>query len=426
MKFILIIGFLNLVTYASSGQTTLFQQDFSTGSALSDYISASSPGATKFNGITGPSASIVNGALQFDRPNNGTTGHFAHTTDFSPTPGSLYIQLDFEVVSATATAGNSALLFYVGNGFSNGPGNPSNADIYARFGINFTGNGHEFSVRHIPVGGTGSFNSATFTGRQTLTFVLNNTGYTVTYLQPGGGVQTLSNDTYDLWIGSSEVVNGQPVITPTQTMTDFKLRIDDDVYAAVFQFDNFLIRDINGALPVAAFDVKAISASTHVNLNWQSTNQPAALFTIERSVDAQEFIAIGSVQVVATSDGQRIYTFKDEFPAEGTNYYRLRQTNTDASLMFSKIVTADVNTSVPGFVVLETPSPGTSIRLRARNLSGATYLLTTLAGRTLPCQQQETPEGEITLLPQHPLPSGVYLLTTSTEAMRLTRRVVVH
>ncbi|WP_375444309.1 T9SS type A sorting domain-containing protein [uncultured Fibrella sp.] len=424
MKIILITSLVSLVTCAGFGQTTLFQQDFSAGGVLSDYVNSSNPGSTKFKGISGPSASILNGALQFDRPNNGSTGHFAHNTDFNPTPGSLYIQFDFEVVSATTIAGNSVLLFYVGNSFSNGPGNPSNADIYARFGINFTGNGHEFSVRSIPSGGGGA-NSVAFTGKQTLTFVLNNADYTVTYLQPGGGLKTLPNDTYDLWVGTTRVFTDLPVLTPTQTMTDFKLRIDDDVYAAIFQFDNFLIRDINGALPVATTLLKAQATGTQVNLNWQSVNQLATLFTVERSTNAQEFTAIGIIQATDDPAKQRTYDFIDAQPAEGINYYRLRQTNTDGSVVLSKIATADVPTSVPGFTILDNPGAGTFIRLLARNLTGATYLISTLAGHPVSCQQRETPEGEITLLLQHPLPSGVYLLTASTGTARLTKRVLV-
>ena len=279
-------------------------------------------------------------------------------------------------------------------------------------------------MRSIPSGGGGT-NSTSFTGKQTLTFVLNNADYTVTYLQPGGGLKTLPNDTYDLWVGTTRVFTELPVLTPTQTMTDFKLRIDDDVYAAIFQFDNFLIRDINGALPVAAFDVNAVATGKHVDLSWQSASQGATLFTIERSTDARLFTPIGSILATDNPAKQRTYDFADTDPATGTNYYRLRQTNTDGSVVFSKIATADVSTNVPGFTILDNPSSGTSIRLRARNLTGATYLITSLTGQTLPCQQRETPEGEVTLLPQHTLPSGVYILTASTGVTRLTQRVLV-
>lgn len=335
--------------------------------------------------------------------------------------------MDFEVVSATTVAYNNALLFYIGSNFTSTVTNPNNTDTYARFGINFTGNGYEFSVWHSPVGGTGSFASSVFTGKKRLTFVLNNTGAPIFYLQPGGGYQQLSNDTYDLWVDQAEVFNGLSIINPDQDMTNFKLRLSNNAYAAVFQFDNILIRDISGALPVATFDIKAFSAGSHVDLSWQSVQQTASLFTIERSADSQEFVPIGSVQITPELTSQRTYRFTDRSPLNGTNYYRLRQTNTDGSVMISKIVTANWTDNVPSFTILGNPGTGTSIMLRPQNLPDATYLITNLSGQPIYCQQHETPEGEVTLLPQRPLPSGVYLITAATGTnRRLTRRLLVH
>jgi len=425
MKNALLTCIAVLAACSTNAQTTLFQQNFDSGSPVSQYISSGSPNSNQFNGITGPSVAIVNGALQFDRPNNGSTGHFARNTDFSPTPSSLYIQMDFEVVSATTTAGNSALLFYVGNGFSNGP-SITVSEVYARFGINFTGNGYEFSVRHVESISANSINSPVFAGRQTLTFVLNNTGYTVTYLQPGGGVQTLASDKYDMWVGSTQVFNEFPVQNPSQTMTEFKLRIDDDVYAAVFQFDNFLIRDINNALAVSVADFKAAPAGSRVELSWQVYKSAEASFVIERSFDALSFAPIGNVPATSFSDGQRTYVFSDSAPGIGSNYYRLRQTADDGSPVFSKIVAAIVHADVPELTILDNPTSGLAIYLKADNLPDATYRLSTLTGQHISCEQRKTPDGQVTLLLQHPLPSGVYLLTAITATTRITRRLLMH
>ncbi|HEX9955989.1 MAG TPA: hypothetical protein VGA96_01995 [Fibrella sp.] len=424
MKFTLIVSLFVLLASRNYAQTTLFQQDFSSSTSIASYIS-STPGTDKFNGLSGPSATIVNGTLQFNRTTNGTTGGFAHSTDLSPASNSLYIQLDFEVVSTTAVAGSSALVFYVGSGFTSSPTSPDVADQYARFGIGFTNTGGQFTVRYIGPGGAGSVSSSPFTGKQTLTFVLNNTGSIVTYLQPGGGTQTLANDTYDLWVGTTEVFNGRAVLTPTQSTTDFKLRIDDDVYAAAFQFDNIIIRDINGALPVSVANIKAVATSSQVNLSWQFLQQSAALFTVERSPDAREFIAIGSLKADGNLNEQRTYNFTDYLPGTGTNYYRLRQADADGSESFSKIVAAEVLTNVPDFTILDISGAGTSISVYPKNIPGATYLLTTLTGQLVTCQQRKTPDGEVTLLPQRPLPSGVYLLTAYTETTKVTRRLQV-
>ncbi|MBO0952257.1 T9SS type A sorting domain-containing protein [Fibrella forsythiae] len=425
MRIVLIICFASLVTGVCSAQTTLFQQDFSAGGVPANYVNVSNPGMGQFNATSG--GTITNNTLQFDRSSGTGSGHFSRSTDLSPSANSMYIQMDFEVVSSTAAAGNNVVDFYVGSGFDNTVQNPTNADVYARFGFNFTNTGYEFSVRHVPAGGAGAIDSPVFTGKKTLTFVLNNTGRTITYLQPGGGTQPLANDTYDLWVGTTEVFDGLPVLTPTQATTDFKLRLTSNVYSAVFQFDNILIRNINGSLPVSTLDLKTTINKHAVDLSWQSVQQPqiATLFTIERSADAQEFVPIGSVQMAEDATRQHTYQFADRSPRNGTNYYRLRQTDADGAVTISKIVTATWTDSVPAFTITNNPNPGTSITVRSENLPDATYLITTLTGQPIYCQQHETPEGEVTLVPQRHLPSGVYLITASIGANRLTQRLLV-
>ncbi|CCH00502.1 hypothetical protein FAES_2493 [Fibrella aestuarina BUZ 2] len=426
MKLLLFCAFVASLANETFGQSVLFQQDFNAGGTPTNYVS-STPNANQFNGINGPNGavSIVNGALQFDRLVNGTTGHFSRTTDFSPTPTSLYIQFDFEVVSTTTVAGNSALVFYVGTAFSNGVGNPSNAETYARFGISFTGAGQAFAVRNIPSGGGGT-NSATFTGKQQLTFVLNNTGYTVTYLQPGGGTKQLLNDQYDLWVGGTRVFSDQPVLTPTQTMTDFKLRIDDDIYAAIFQFDNFLIRDISGALPLTLTQFRGEAHHDQILLTWQTPN-PLGLdaLTVERRTESGAFVELGTLPVTDVPSEQRTYSFIDAHPLPGLNYYRLRQTGPGNAAMWSRPIEVRYEPNQPTLTLLTNPVTDGLIQVRTQGLDNPTYLLTNLSGQFIPCQQQQTPDGETTLLPQHPLPSGVYLLTVSNATHRLTRRLVI-
>ncbi|ARK09384.1 T9SS type A sorting domain-containing protein [Fibrella sp. ES10-3-2-2] len=423
MKIAFFFCYFLLGSWATHAQAVLFLQNFSAGNSISNYVS-SNPGIGEFNAISG--ATITNSTIQFDRSAGTGSGHFSRSTDLGSSINSLYVQMDFEVVSATTAAGSNVVDFYVGSAFDNTVQNPANADVYARFGFNFTNNGHQFSVRHIPAGGTGAFDSPVFTGKQTLTFVLNNSGRTVTYLQPGGGTQTLTNDTYDLWVGTTEVFNSLPVLTPTQTIANFKLRLTSNVYAAVFQFDNLLIRDINNALAVSSVaDFKAAPAGSRVDLSWQVYKSVETSFVIERSFDALSFTPIGNVPAASFADGQRTYIFSDSAPGVGSNYYRLRQTAADGSPVFSKIVAAIVRSDAPKLAILDNPTSGLAIHLKTDNLPDATYQLSALTGQNISCEQRKTPDGQVTLLLQHPLPSGVYLLTATSGTARVTQRLLM-
>jgi hypothetical protein len=414
-----------LATSDLFAQTTLFQQNFDGGGIPANYVS-SNPNVNQFNGISG--ATITNGTLQFDRSSGTGTGHFSRTTDLSPSVRSMYIQMDFEVVSTTATAGNNVLNFYVGSNFTSDVQNPDNGETYARFGFSFTNNGHEFMVRSVPAGGTGAANSVPYTGRRTLTFVLNNTDYLVTYLQPGGGLKTLPNDTYDLWVGADRVFTELPVLTPGQTLSDFKFRLTNNVYAAAFQIDNILIRDISGALPIELTHFEAKSNGPHVELNWTTTKLlTAAQFTVERHTGSGEFVDIGESTpgTLPTTTSQRTYTFTDEQPAPGLNHYRLRQVSTGGLASWSKVIQVRYQPGQPALLLLENPALPEGIRVRTYALDTPTYRLCTAAGQPLFCQLRETPDGTATLLPQQPLPAGVYLLTVNSENTRITKRVLV-
>jgi hypothetical protein len=403
-------------------QTTYFQQDFSSSNTVSSYIS-SSPGIGRFNGINGPdgNVSIVNGTLQFDRLVDGKTGHMSRNAVFSPATTSLYVQFDFEVVSATTRAGSSALIFAVGNSFTNGVGLTA-SEIYGRFAIGFNGTGYAFTVRNVLSNGSGT-NSIPFTGKQTITFVLNNTGYVVTYLQPGGGLKTLPDDTYDLWVGTNRAITEHPVLNPTQAITDFKLRIDDDVYAASFQFDNFLIRDISGVLPVELTRFEATPNGPHVELNWTTDNLLTdSQFTVQRHTGSGEFLELGTLP---TQPNQRTYTYTDEQPTPGLNYYRLRQTSAEGRTNYSKLIQVRYEPNQPALLLLENPTNAAAIQVRTYALDAPVFQLTNLVGQLIPYRQHETPEGMVTLLPQQPLPSGVYLLTASSGTTRITKRVLV-
>ena len=60
-------------------------------------------------------------------------------------------------------------------------------------------------------------------------------------------------------------------------------------------------------------------------------------FTIERSGDGRNFDAIGEIQGAGNSSKEISYTFTDEKPMPGINYYRIKQTDYDGQFSYSEI-----------------------------------------------------------------------------------------
>jgi len=243
------IGLMALAAFCvlmstSAAQAQLFSQDFSSSTVVSDYVSAT-PTNGQFNAIgssgTGTVVSINGGTLQFART-GANAGSFSRTTDFSPTPSAIIYQIDI-TVSGNTTATTSAAIFQVGSGFGTANSTESNANTYARFGINLSATSGCFSIRDI----TNSTTSAEFCNTQTITWVLNNTGASLSYNAPNGTVQTVANDTADLYVGTTLVLNDVAVQTVDQVITDLKF-----VFSAgtgTIQLDNI---QINSLAPTAA------------------------------------------------------------------------------------------------------------------------------------------------------------------------------
>jgi hypothetical protein len=99
-----------------------------------------------------------------------------------------------------------------------------------------------------------------------------------------------------------------------------------------FSFSSCLV------LPVSLlrFDVQLKAGS--VVLNWATASEEnTKSFIIERSTDMISWTAIGSVSAAGTSNTNKYYSFIDNKPSTGINYYRLKQVDLDGRISFSEI-----------------------------------------------------------------------------------------
>jgi hypothetical protein len=92
-------------------------------------------------------------------------------------------------------------------------------------------------------------------------------------------------------------------------------------------------------IPVELVDFKAKAVNNTTVLNWNTASERDNQgFTIERSTDATNYSAIGTVKGNGTTSAVHNYTFTDNAPASGSNYYRLRQTDMNGKETVSSVV----------------------------------------------------------------------------------------
>jgi len=92
----------------------------------------------------------------------------------------------------------------------------------------------------------------------------------------------------------------------------------------------FIAVQPSGPLPVQLTNFECNSASNGIQLNWSTaTETNSRNFTVERSVDGIQFDAIAELPAAGNSESAHTYTYVDDNPLPGTNYYRLTETDLD-------------------------------------------------------------------------------------------------
>ena len=149
-------------------------------------------------------------------------------------------------------------------------------------------------------------------------------------------------------------------------------------------------------LPVnlVSFEGNIVNNATH--LKWVTSNETLnKSFTIERSNDGKNYQSIGSVNGKGTTTNLSNYTYTDQAPTEGTNYYRLKQYDWKGNYKYSNIITVNYqkeafnlkvfpNPSADYFVVQANDMVRNDIKLVITNMRGTTLITKTIPqGSTL-------------------------------------------
>jgi hypothetical protein len=91
-------------------------------------------------------------------------------------------------------------------------------------------------------------------------------------------------------------------------------------------------------LPVSLLDF-TVQRNNRINkISWSTSQEiNTRNFTVEHSMDGINFIAIGSVTANRNSNSQLNYSFTDQTPKKGQNYYRILTTDIDGKIYYSPI-----------------------------------------------------------------------------------------
>ncbi len=164
-------------------------------------------------------------------------------------------------------------------------------------------------------------------------------------------------------------------------------------------------------LPIELVKFEGQVKGKMVILYWQTaTEKDNAYMEVQRSRDGIHFYSIGKVAGNGTSVIPQFYTFKDEQPLQGLNYYRLRQVDWDGSETFHKVIAVPMEATLTYMRLFPTQATDVlNVMFNEALVNGCLLKMIDVTGRVVQ-QISLAREVQQVSIPIENLPKGVYVL----------------
>lgn len=194
-------------------------------------------------------------------------------------------------------------------------------------------------------------------------------------------------------------------------------------------YDNISI--VGGfALPVSFGTIKALQKTNGIEISWNTfTERNLGHFEIEKSKNGQQFSFIGKVNSAGNSDVKTNYSFLDNSPVIGNNFYRIKSIDIDGKTAFSQVV--KVNTGIKNSKLEIYPNPvvGSRISFQVSNLQKDLYHLQffNYSGQLLYNELIQHPGGSIGQTFNIPasVKPGIYNLKLNSKQINFSKALVI-
>lgn len=191
--------------------------------------------------------------------------------------------------------------------------------------------------------------------------------------------------------------------------------------------DNAIIRE-PVVLPATLSYFNGEVQGADVVLNWGTlTETNNRSFTIERLVDNMEFEDLGTLPGAGTTNNPQDYTFTDRNPRNGTNLYRIRQTDLNGAITHYQVISVEVDLKANDLITVH-PNPVSdqqriAVRFEAPSAGMGQAQVIDLSGKIIRRMDVELQDGFNELeFDLHNLPPAVYLIKINAQGRNYTEK----
>lgn len=190
--------------------------------------------------------------------------------------------------------------------------------------------------------------------------------WTADFYEPASGILTtlipgFTNTDRPLRLWAADLSEFGITAANYQSVLKFKVELSGNSDLA-FAAYNSKTMNLTSILPVKLADFNGKKVNTSIELNWiTASEENSDLFTIERSADNNSFQTIGTVSASGSSAAKTNYRFTDKKPLSGSNYYRLKMTDKDATVTYSAVIKMQANATSTAAYLYPNPCTGSLV-----------------------------------------------------------------
>ena len=191
---------------------------------------------------------------------------------------------------------------------------------------------------------------------------------------------------------------------------------------------------IGSPLAVQMKDFSAsLTSEQYVKLTWESTAETRSKnFVVERSIDAIKFTSLGQVAASVTSTTKKAYSFTDQKPIFGENYYRLKFYD-DAGKEFTyktltvsiSILASEPKIEKKTLIVFPNPLENNHFFIKTTHALPKNMQLFNLIGLHIPIEIQTLGNNQAQIFLKNTLDAGIYFLLLDSGESKIIEKIIV-
>jgi hypothetical protein len=229
--------------------------------------------------------------------------------------------------------------------------------------------------------------------------------------------------------------NGSPAVACADTMI---LINDVNAKRIMLKFERGGNQDTDSiyltsvlTLPVKFTGINATLTGGNVKVNWETaTEANLAGYVVERSYNGKDFSAVANTPVKENgTTGFKSYSWTDNNPLSGTNFYRIKAVEKDGQVSYTTIV--KVNTSSTRLEVTVAPNPvrNGEMNIQLSSVTKGTYSVRVInnVGQVIFTGKVTTEGGSLNQTFRLPgnIKMGIYTLQVAGNDINLNKKIAI-